>query len=134
MRLSYKRHTGCLDFHRGTCASTSRSLCSLSLRCNGHSLLLSSYFSRIGRNENPSCSACGNSSQDTSDLILHCPATDSLCACFLAIFCLCMTSSPGPGELPGFLLLAAVLTTTTEKLKLQTHYYVAEGVSKFRRS
>ena len=35
-------------------------------------------FSRIGRIENPSCSAYGNPSQDTSHLILHCPATDSL--------------------------------------------------------
>ena len=48
------------------------------LRCNGHSLLLGSYFSRIGRIKNPSCSACGHSSQDISHLILHCPATDSL--------------------------------------------------------
>ena len=48
------------------------------LRCNGHSLLLGSYLSRIGRIENPSCSACGHSSQDTSHLILHRPATDSL--------------------------------------------------------
>ena len=48
------------------------------LRCNGHSFLLASYFSRIGRIENPFCSACGHSSQDTSRLILHCPATDSL--------------------------------------------------------
>ena len=48
------------------------------LRCNGHSLLLGSYISRIGRIENPSCSACGHSSQDISHLILHCPATDSL--------------------------------------------------------
>ena len=48
------------------------------LRCNGHSLLLNSYLSRIGRIENPSCSACPQSSQDTSDLILHRPATDSL--------------------------------------------------------
>ena len=48
------------------------------LRCNGHSLLLGSYHSRIGRIENPSCSACGHSSQNISDLILHCPATDSL--------------------------------------------------------
>ena len=48
------------------------------LRCNGHSLLLGSYLSRIGRIENPSCSACGHSSQDTSHLILHCPATDFL--------------------------------------------------------
>ena len=48
------------------------------LRYNGHSLLLGSYLCRIGRIENPSCSACGHSSQDTSHLILHCPATDSL--------------------------------------------------------
>ena len=47
------------------------------IRCNGHSLLLG-YLSRIGRIENSSCSACGHSSQDTSHLILHCPATDSL--------------------------------------------------------
>ena len=48
------------------------------LRCNGHSLLLGSYLSSIGRIENPSCSACEHLSQDTSHLILHCPATDSL--------------------------------------------------------
>ena len=30
------------------------------LRCNGHNLLLGSYLSRIGRIENPSCSACGH--------------------------------------------------------------------------
>ena len=48
------------------------------LRCNGHSLLLGSYLFRIGRIENPSCSACRHSSQDISHLILHCPATDSL--------------------------------------------------------
>ena len=49
-----------------------------SLRCNGHSLLLSSYLLRIARIENPSYSARGHSSQDTSHFILHCPATDSL--------------------------------------------------------
>ena len=48
------------------------------LRCNGHSLLLGSYLSRIGRTENRSCSACGHSSQDTSHLILLGPATNSL--------------------------------------------------------
>ena len=53
-----------------------RARCVLSrLRCNGHSLLLSSYLSRIGRIENPSCSACKYSPQDTSHVILHCPAT-----------------------------------------------------------
>ena len=63
-----------------------RNLCSLvmlavfsRLRCNGHSLLLNSYLSRIGRIENSSCSAYRHSSQDTSHLILHCPASDSLC-------------------------------------------------------
>ena len=48
------------------------------LRCNGHSLLLGSYLSRIGRIENSSRSACGHWSQDTFHLILHCPATDCL--------------------------------------------------------
>ena len=53
------------------------------LRCNEHSLLLGSYLTRIGRLENPFCSACGHSSQDTSHLILHCSATDSLgCSLF----------------------------------------------------
>ena len=53
------------------------------LRCNEHSLLLGSYLSRIGRIENPSCRACGHSSQNTSHLILHCPATHSLpCSLF----------------------------------------------------
>ena len=57
----------------------SHASCVLSRLCfNGHSLLLGSYLSRIGRIENPSCSACGHLSQDTSYLILHCPATDSL--------------------------------------------------------
>ena len=48
------------------------------LCCNGHSLVLSSYLFRMVRIENPSCSACGHSPQDTSHLILHCPTTDSL--------------------------------------------------------
>ena len=49
--------------------------CALSrLRCNGNSLLFGSCHCRIGRIENPSCSACG----DPSHLILHCPATDFL--------------------------------------------------------
>ena len=72
------------------------------LRCNGHSLLLSFYLSRIGRIKNPSCSAWGYPSQDTFHLILHSPATDFCAACSLTIFFLSTTSSPGPGELPGF--------------------------------
>ena len=64
---------------RNLCSLVMLAVSSLSrLRCNGHSLLLGSYLSRIGRIENASCSACGHSSQDISHLILHCPATDSL--------------------------------------------------------
>ena len=61
-----------LELPRHACCVHSR------LRCNGHSLLLDSYLSRIGRIENPSCSACLHSSQDVSHVILLCPATDSL--------------------------------------------------------
>ena len=68
------------------------------LRCNGHSLSVNFYHSTIGRVENPSCSAREHSSQDTSHLILHCPATNSL----RRLFCLYTTSGPGPGELVGF--------------------------------
>ena len=46
-------------------------------RCILSRLLLSYYLSRIGRIEHPFCSACEHPSQDTSHLILHCPATDS---------------------------------------------------------
>ena len=51
------------------------------LRCNEHSLLLGSYLYRIVRVENPSCCACGHSTQGTAHLILHCPATNSLRRC-----------------------------------------------------
>ena len=62
-----------LVFPRHACCVLSR-LC-----CNGHSLLLSSYLSRIGRIESPCCNACNeHPSQYISHLILHCPATDSL--------------------------------------------------------
>ena len=63
------------------------------LCCNGHSLLLSFYFSRIGKIENPSCSACGHPALNTSHLILHCPATNSLrrslFGSFLSLYDLC---------------------------------------------
>ena len=61
--LMLPRHTRCVLFR---------------LRSNEHSILLSFYLFRIGRIENPSCSACEHSSHDTSRLILHCPATESL--------------------------------------------------------
>ena len=72
------------------------------LRCNGHSLLLGSYLSRIGRIENPSCSACGHSSQDISHLILHYPATNSLRRSLFGDSLSFTTSGPGPEKLPGF--------------------------------
>ena len=64
-----------------------RSLCSLVLLAvfslvypatDTASLLLSSYFYRIGKIENFLCRACRHLSQDTFHLTLHCPATDSL--------------------------------------------------------
>ena len=72
------------------------------LRCNGHSLLLSSYRSRIGRIENPFCSACGHPSQDICHLILHCAATDSLRRSLFGDSLSLTTSGPCAGELPGF--------------------------------
>ena len=71
------------------------------LRCNGQSLLLGSYLSRIGRIENPFCSAYEHSSQDISHLIQHCPATKCL---HHSLFgdSLSMTSGPDHGELPRF--------------------------------
>ena len=72
------------------------------LRCNGHSLPLSSYLFKNGRIENPCCSACGLSSQNTSHLILHCPATDSLRRSLFGTLCFSTTSGPGPGMLPSF--------------------------------
>ena len=72
------------------------------LRCNRHSFLLGCYFSRTGRIENLSCSACGHSSQDTTYLILHCPATDSLRRSLFGDSHLSTTFGPNPGELRGF--------------------------------
>ena len=68
----------------------------LCLRCNGHSLLLSSYLSKIGRIENPSCSACGHL------LVPFCTVQlRTLCAArSLVTLYLSATSGPGPGEVP----------------------------------
>ena len=56
------------------------------LRCNGHSLLSNSYFSRIGSIDNPSCTV----------------QQRTLCAaCSLATLCLSTTSGPGPGGCPA---------------------------------
>ena len=84
------RHTSSLGDDRGTCISSSRSLCASSrLWCDGHHLLLSSYLSRINKSKNPLCSTCGHPSQVTSHRILPCPATDSLCRSLFGEF-LCL--------------------------------------------
>ena len=72
------------------------------LRCNGHSLLLRSYHSRISRIENPSCSASGHSSR--TPLISFCTVQlRTLCAAHsLATLRLSTTSGPDPGKLLGF--------------------------------
>ena len=70
------------------------------LHCDKDNLLLGSYLSRIGRIENPSCSACGHPSQDISFCTVQ---LRTLCAAHsLATLCLSTTSGPDPGELPGF--------------------------------
>ena len=94
-------HIGSLDFHEELVLPR-HARCVLSLlRCNGHSLLLNSYLSRIGRIENPSCSACGHSSQDISHLFCIVQLR-TLCATrSLATLCL-FTIWGGPGELPSF--------------------------------
>ena len=51
--------------------------CCVLFRLCFNSQLLSSYLSRIGRIENPSCSTCRHLSQDTTHVVLHCPATNS---------------------------------------------------------
>ena len=111
------------------------------LRCDGHSLLLSSYISRIRRIENLSCSACGHSSKDTSHLILHCPATDSLRRSLIGNFLSLRSLAQVLGSFPtsGAPWSSAINPSlgrdraTTAKLNLHTHYYVTKGVSKFRR-
>ena len=72
------------------------------LRCNGHSLLLGSYLFRIDRIENPSCSACGHSSQE-SLISFYTVQLRTLCVAHsLATLCFFMTSGPDAGELSGF--------------------------------
>ena len=105
------------------------------VRCNGHSLLLSSYLSRIGRIENPSHCACGHSSQDTFHLILHCPAADSapftLWRLSFSLQSLVQTlgswpasEAPWSSAMPPSLGRGRVTTTTTKScLKLKISFY-----------
>ena len=78
---------------KNLCSNVMLAVFSSRLHCNGHSLLLSSYLFRIGRIKNPSCNACGHAAQNTSHLILHCAATNSLrrslFGSFLSLYDLC---------------------------------------------
>ena len=67
------------------------------LRCNEHGLLLSSLLSRIGRSENPSCSACGHPSSHSALFSYELLAQLTLWRLYLST-----TSGPDPGELLGF--------------------------------
>ena len=93
------------------------------LRCNKHSLLLSSYLSRIGRIENPSCSACGHLSQDPSYLYYSALSSYGLFAS-LALWQFSISLRPlvqTLGRFPTPSLGRGRVTTTAAKLKLQTH-------------
>ena len=110
------------------------------LRCKGHSLLLSSYLYRIGRIENPFGSACGHLSRHSALSSYGLFASLALWQFAVSLRPLSQTllSFPTSGA-PRFSAINPSLgrgwvTTTTAKLKLQTHYYVTKGVSKFRRS
>ena len=71
-------------------------------RCNGHSLLLSSYLYRIA--ESRILHAAPVDTRPRTPLISFCTVQlRTLCAArSLATLCLSTTSGPGPGELPGF--------------------------------
>ena len=74
-------------------------------RCNGHSLQLNSYLTRISRSENLSCSSSGHLTK--SSFISFCIVQfRALCAaCSLAKFSLSKTYNKGPGEFSGFYIL-----------------------------
>ena len=114
------------------------------LRYKGPSLLQSSYLSRTGRIENPSCSACGHPSHLSSHSALS--SYGLLVSLYLWQFSVslrplaqALESFPASGAswfstINPFLGRGWVTTTTTAKLKLQTHYHVTKRVGKFRRS
>ena len=114
------------------------------LRCNGHSLLLSSYLFRVGRIENPFCSACGT--RPRTPLISFCTVQlRTLCvARSLAICYFSTTSGPGPGEFPSFWGLMVFCqqpiprkgfgNNNNSKTEITDALLRNKGVSKFRRS
>ena len=69
-------------------------------RCIVLCILLSSCLSRIGKIDNPSCSACGHSSQNNSHSSLS--SYGLFAPPPLWRLTVSTTSGSGPGELPGF--------------------------------
>ena len=110
------------------------------LRCNRHSLLLSSYLYRISRIENASCSACEHLLSHSA--LSSCRLFASLALWQFAVSLRPLSQAllsfptsgvPWSSAINPFIGKGRVTTTTTAKLKLQTKYYVTKGVSKFRR-
>ena len=64
---------------RNLCSIVMVAVSSLIFGAVDTAFFLGSYLFRIGRIQNPFCSACGHSPQDTFHFILHCPAMDSWC-------------------------------------------------------
>ena len=95
------------------------------LRCNGHSLLLSSYLSRIGRIENPSCSACGHLSSHSAlssygflASLARWQFAVSLRPLSQALLSVPISEAPWSSAMNPSLRRGRVTTTTTAKLKL----------------
>ena len=111
------------------------------LRCKEHNLMLSSYQLITGKIENPYCSACKHSSQDTSHLILHCPAKDSLHRSLFGVSLRPLVQAFG--ELPGFWgsmnfrhapIPRKGSSNNNSKIEITDALLRKKGVSKFRRS
>ena len=110
------------------------------LRCNGHSLLLSSYLSKIDRIKNPSCRACGHLSSRSAlssygffASVALWQFSVSLRPLVQALLSFPTSRAPWSSAINPSLGKGRV-TTTTGKLKLQKHYYVTKRVSKFKGS
>ena len=98
------------------------------LCCNEHSLLLSSYLSRIGRIENPSCSACRHLSQKSLisfgavQLRTLCAAHSLVTLCLSlqpllqALECCPAYGAPWSFAMPPYLGRSRVATTTTSRI------------------
>ena len=96
------RYAGSLDFHQGTCAPSSCSLCSLSSTLQRTQL--SVRFLSLGLAESRTLPAAPVDTRPKTSLISFCAVQlRTFCAAHsLANLCLSMISSPHPGKLPGF--------------------------------